>query len=123
MANGPDHGDGSGDEASCLTDEHEPVPRVPAAPEEIAQAARFFRALGDQGRLTVLIQLAQGERCVTDLASELEEEMSTVSQRLRALRAEHLVSRRRDGKHIYYRLADAHVQAIVDAALEHAREG
>ena len=49
--------------------------------------------------------------------------MSTVSQRLRLLRSERLVARRRDGKHVYYALADAHVGELLQAALEHAAEG
>jgi DNA-binding transcriptional ArsR family regulator len=46
--------------------------------------------------------------------------MSTLSQQLRVLFAEHIVDRRRDGKHMYYRLADTHVEALVRAALDHA---
>ena len=48
--------------------------------------------------------------------------MSTVSQQLRVLRAEHLVTRRREGSHLYYSLADEHVRMIIRAALEHANE-
>ena len=86
----------------------------------LERAAAIFRALGDAARLRLLAQLAAGERCVSDLAAG--EGLSTVSQRLRLLRAEGLVQRRRQGKHIYYALSDAHVALLLTNALEHAAE-
>lgn len=83
-------------------------------------AAGFFRAAGDAGRLRILTELREGERCVSDLAALAEDGMSTMSQRLKVLRAEGLVRRRRDGKHVLYALADDHVLALVDTALAHA---
>lgn len=71
----------------------------------------------------LLVQLAGGEVCVTELADTLDEALSTVSQRLRLLRAEGLVQRRRAGKHVYYALADAHVHELLNSALDHASEG
>ena len=59
---------------------------------------------------------------MSELASLAGANMSTVSQQLRLLRAEHLVTRRREGSHLYYSLADDHVRAIILAALEHANE-
>ena len=64
-----------------------------------------------------------GEHCVTELAEELDEKMSTMSERLRLLRADGLVTRRREGKHMYYQLADDHVEAIRRMGLDHAAEG
>lgn len=100
-----------------------------AAPEEPAvaagayeQAAGIFRAVGDVERLRLLARLAAGERCVTELADAAGAGLSTVSQRLRVLRAEGLVARRRDGKHVYYSLADGHVAELVHNALAHAGE-
>ena len=66
--------------------------------------------------------LGDGERCVSELSEAADATMSTISQRLRVLRAEGLVSRRRAGKHAYYRLADEHVAELIDSALAHARE-
>ncbi len=86
----------------------------------IEKAARLFRAIGDAPRLKLLAVLARGEACVSELAGE--EQLSTVSQRLRVLRAENIVSRHRDGKHIYYTLADRHIASLVENALEHAEE-
>jgi DNA-binding transcriptional ArsR family regulator len=66
--------------------------------------------------------LAQGEWCVTELVQASGEKFSTVSQRLRVLRGEGLVVRRREGKHLFYALADRHVIALLKNALAHARE-
>jgi ArsR family transcriptional regulator, lead/cadmium/zinc/bismuth-responsive transcriptional repressor len=86
------------------------------------QAAGIFRALGDVERLRLLTRLSGGERCVTELADAAGVGMSTVSQRLRVLRAEGLVRRRREGKHVFYALADDHVATLVASALDHAEE-
>ena len=59
---------------------------------------------------------------MTELAAASDEGMSTISQRLKALRAGGLLGRRRQGKHIYYRLADEHVAELLRAVLAHAAE-
>ncbi len=87
------------------------------------RAAAIFRAAGDVARLRLLAHLAESEWCVSELAESLDEGLSTVSQRLRLLRAEGLVKRRRDGRHIFYTLADRHVADLLRNALEHASEG
>lgn len=96
----------------------------PAPPDEDAlrRAAALFRAVGDVARLRLLHQLGAGEQCVSELAERAGTKLSTLSQQLRILFAERIVDRRRDGKHIYYRLADSHVEALVRAALDHAHE-
>jgi ArsR family transcriptional regulator, lead/cadmium/zinc/bismuth-responsive transcriptional repressor len=99
-----------------------PRPRAPAA-ESFARAAALFRAAGDVARLRLLHLLGQGEWCVTELAAVSGTKLSTLSQQLRVLYSARIVERRREGKHIYYRLADEHVRALVHAALEHASEG
>ncbi|HJL19631.1 MAG TPA: metalloregulator ArsR/SmtB family transcription factor [Sandaracinaceae bacterium LLY-WYZ-13_1] len=108
---------------ACL---HEHPLREPAALADeavVTRGAAIFRAMGDPERLRLLERLAVGgEHCVSELAALFEVGMSTVSQRLRLLRAEHLVARRREGKHVYYALADDHVAALIRAALEHAAE-
>ncbi len=87
------------------------------------RAAAIFRAAGDPARLRILETLSREECCVSALAEASHDGMSTVSQRLRLLRAEGLVERRREGRHVYYRLADDHVAALIRNALEHACEG
>ncbi len=109
---------------ACTGDDHARQPRrVPTVSgPSMEQAARLFRALGDMPRLRLVALLAQGEACVTELAQAEQEEMSTISQRLRVLRSEHVVVRRRRGKHINYALADQHVMDLVFNALAHASE-
>jgi ArsR family transcriptional regulator len=99
-----------------------PAPRTTAGETALARAAGIFRAAGEPARLRLLELLSQGELCVTEVAALTGEELSTISQRLRVLRAEHLVSRRRDGKHIFYALADEHVADLIRAVLAHASE-
>lgn len=87
------------------------------------RAAGLFRALGDVERLRLLACLAEQEWCVSELAEAADATMSTISQRLRVLRQEGLVLRRREGKHMYYSVADQHVSELVSNAIAHAAEG
>jgi DNA-binding transcriptional ArsR family regulator len=86
------------------------------------RAAALFRAAGDLARLRLLHRLDAGECCVTELADASNTKLSTLSQQLRVLHAERMVKRRREGKHIYYSLADDHVRELIRAALDHAGE-
>ena len=88
----------------------------------LERGARLFRALGDAPRLRLLQLLNGGECCVTEIVAALGDKFSTVSQRLRLLHTEGLVARRRQGKHIFYALADRHVADLIHNALEHATE-
>jgi ArsR family transcriptional regulator len=88
----------------------------------VERASRIFRALGDGPRLRMLVRLAGREACVSEVAEAEGEEISTISQRLRVLRNEGLVSRRRQGKRIVYGLADQHVVDLIRNALAHASE-
>jgi DNA-binding transcriptional ArsR family regulator len=81
--------------------------------------AAIFSCMADPTRLSVLLTLLEGERCVCDLSEQTEASVSAVSHGLRLLRARRLVSRRRDGRHMYYRLADHHVEALLRTAIEH----
>lgn len=96
------------------------LPRI--SEHALEAAAGFFRAAGDVERLRLLAHLRDGERCVGELADAMDEGMSTISQRLKVLRGEGLVRRRRDGKHVRYALADGHVADLLGAALAHAGE-
>lgn len=107
----------------CAHEPHAPrVPRAASPPIVVERAAALFRALGDTARLSLLERLASGEYCVTELAEATGEGLSTISQRLRTLRSERLLRRRRVGKHVYYTLADHHVVDLIRSALEHAEE-
>jgi len=98
------------------------LPREVSPPIVVERAAALFRALGDSARLSLLERLAGGEFCVTELAEATGEGLSTISQRLRTLRSERLLKRRRVGKHVYYTLADQHVVDLIQSALAHAAE-
>jgi len=78
--------------------------------------------MGDGPRLRILELLGRRERCVTELVAAANEKFSTVSQRLRVLRTEGLIVRRREGNHLIYALADRHVADLIDNALAHALE-
>jgi DNA-binding transcriptional ArsR family regulator len=107
---------------NCEVADHPARERCPASAEALERASRIFRALGDASRLRLMELLAGGESCVTELVQTLGEKMSTVSQRLRLLRSEGLVRRRREGTHLFYALADEHVLDMVHNALAHAAE-
>ena len=96
--------------------------RVPPSAAVLARAAGMLRAAGDPARLALLDRLTDGARCVTDLAAASGDAMPTVSQRLRLLRTEGLVTARREGKHVYYALADDHVHVLLANVLGHAGE-
>jgi DNA-binding transcriptional ArsR family regulator len=96
--------------------------RKPVSDEAFARAASLFRVAGDEARLRLLDRLSDGEWCVSELAEAAGVGLSTVSQQLRLLRAERVVTRRRKGKHIFYALADRHMIDLVTSALAHAAE-
>ncbi|MEZ6016935.1 MAG: metalloregulator ArsR/SmtB family transcription factor [Planctomycetota bacterium] len=85
-------------------------------------AVRLFKALGDEQRLRTLELLSRGEACVSEIAASFDEPLSTVSHRMKLLEGAGLVSRRRDGRHVHYALADDHVVHLVRDALAHAME-
>ncbi len=93
---------------------------INASQTVIDRAAGMLRAAGDPARLRILELLLNGELQVSDLAEHTQSEMSTTSQRMRVLLQQQLVARRRDGREVYYRLADEHVQTLVRNVIEHA---
>ena len=91
-------------------------------PNEIGTLAQIFKALADETRLKILWALEKREMCVCDLAAMLALTESAVSHQLRLLRNLQLVSNRRDGVVLYYRLADNHVSQLIRITLEHLRD-
>ncbi len=79
------------------------------------RASEFLKALAHESRLIILCILAQGEKSVSELEQELNLRQPTVSQQLARLRADGLVSTRRDGKVIYYSLASDEARTIISA--------
>jgi ArsR family transcriptional regulator len=90
--------------------------------EEIYDCSELFKLFGDVSRLNILCALIGGERCVEDLTETLNISQSAVSHQLRILKTGRLVKGRRDGKRVYYSLADDHVYSMMRQALEHVRE-
>ncbi len=82
----------------------------------------IFSALADPTRLRILTALAEGERCVCDLAEVTGVSASAVSHQLRLLRDRDLVAFTRTGRHVCYRLADDHVASLLEQGFEHAGE-
>ncbi|MEW6257700.1 MAG: metalloregulator ArsR/SmtB family transcription factor [Pseudomonadota bacterium] len=90
--------------------------------EQLEVAAAMFAALADPARLAILVHLVPGEMSVSTLKEALGEKMSTVSARLKVLHGARLVGRARRGKQVFYHLADGHVIALVESAVDHACE-
>jgi DNA-binding transcriptional ArsR family regulator len=89
--------------------------------DELARVTSVFKLLGDPTRARLLYALlAAGELCVCDLSAATGTAETTVSQALRLLRASGVVTGRREGRNIYYRLSDAHVRLLLDVTREHA---
>ncbi|NLP04796.1 helix-turn-helix transcriptional regulator [Candidatus Fermentibacteria bacterium] len=90
--------------------------------EEVAELARLYSLAADPTRLKLLLSLLEGEKCVCELSASAGTSVSAASHQLRLLRSGSLVSPRREGRHIFYKLADDHVRAFLELSLEHARE-
>jgi len=82
------------------------------------QASNFLKAISHEGRLMILCHLASGEKSVTELEELLSARQAAVSQQLSRLRLEGLVVPRRDGKTIYYRLADDRPKQIMEVVYD-----
>ena len=102
-----------------------PLLRVDMDDEEIDQiaekatdAAAFLKAISHEGRLMILCHLVSGEKSVTELEELLSARQAAVSQQLSRLRLEGLVVPRRDGKTIYYSLADDRPRRILERVYE-----
>ena len=79
----------------------------------------LFKGFADPTRVHILYLLAEQEQCVSDIAEQVELSQSAISHQLRILKQAALVKARRDGKSIFYSLADGHVQTILLQGLEH----
>jgi len=85
-------------------------------------AASMCQAMADPARLRLLLWLEHGERCVSELVALEHAKLSSISARLQLLYSARLVSKRREAKHIFYRLADEHVRHLLGNILHHAAE-
>ena len=90
--------------------------------KELTSISSIFKVLSDPTRAKIVWILDQHEMCVCDLAATLDMTKSAISHQLRALREANLVINRREGKNVFYSLADDHIKQIFEKGLEHIRE-
>ena len=90
--------------------------------EELYDLAELFKVFGDSTRIRILFVLFEAEVCVCDLAEVLHMTQSAVSHQLKILKQAKLVSARREGKSVFYSLADDHVRTIIAQGREHLEE-
>lgn len=115
-------------EVECCSEEcvHEDLLKIVSdtMPEEteLYDLAELFKVFGDSTRIRILFVLFEAEVCVCDLAEALHMTQSAISHQLRILKQNKLVNSRREGKSIFYSLADGHVRTIIAQGREHIEE-
>ena len=90
--------------------------------ETLYDLAELFKVFGDSTRIKILYALFEAELCVCDISKLLGLTQSAVSHQLRVLKNSRLVKFRREGKTVYYSLADDHVRKIIAQGMEHINE-
>ena len=90
--------------------------------DTLIDLSELFKVFGDSTRIKILTALSHGELCVCDLSKLVGMTSSAVSHQLKIPRSAKLVSCRRDGKTVFYALADDHVTTIIRQGLEHVNE-
>ena len=102
---------------------HNPhLPAEPPADEVLYKLADLYKVFGDPTRIRILYALSSGELCVCDIAEVLGMTQSAISHQLRVLKQTALVKFRREGKTVYYSLADGHIATILAQGLDHVQE-
>ena len=90
--------------------------------DEFENLAELFKIFATPTRPQIMYVLMEGEKCVFDIAEELQMSQSAISHQLGILKQNRLVKNRRDGKTVYYSLLDSHVLTIIEQGLNHIRE-
>ncbi len=90
--------------------------------EALYDLAELFKVFGDTTRIRILYALFEAELCVCDIAQLLGLSQTAVSHQLRILKANRLVRARKEGKNVFYSLADSHVRQIIGQGMEHVEE-
>ena len=98
------------------------VERTMPEDEILYDLAELFKIFGDSTRIKILYVLFESEMCVCDIAQLLGMTQSAISHQLRALKQSKLVKYRREGKTVFYSLADGHVRTILGQGMEHIAE-
>lgn len=103
---------------------HGPLPERLLSLDEAQDLAERFKLLADPSRLRMVYALLEaGEICVSDLAGLVSVSESAASHQLRQLRLAGLVRARKQGREVFYRVADTHVRLLLDVAVEHYLHG
>ena len=90
--------------------------------DDLYDLAEIFKVFGDSTRIRLLYVLFEAEMCVCDIAQLLNMTQSAISHQLRILKQSKLVKNRREGKAVFYSLADSHVRSIINQGYEHIKE-
>ena len=90
--------------------------------EVLYDLAELFKVFGNSTRIKILYALFEAEMCVCDIADLLGLTQSAISHQLRTLKANKLVRSRREGKTVFYSLADQHVRSIIGQGMDHVME-
>jgi len=90
--------------------------------EVLYDLAELFKVFGDSTRIKILYVLTEAEMCVCDIAQVLNMTQSAISHQLKILKQSKLVKNRREGKAVFYSLADGHVKTIMRQGLDHIEE-
>lgn len=86
------------------------------------ELAELYKVFGDSTRIKILYVLFEAEMCVCDIAQLLNMTQSAISHQLRVLKQSKLITYRKDGKTVFYSLADDHVRTIIGQGLDHLCE-
>ena len=100
----------------------EKVNREMPQEDALFDLAELFKIFGDSTRIRILYVLFESEMCVCDIAQLLGMTQSAISHQLQVLKKSKLVKYRREGKTVFYSLADSHVRAILGQGMEHVTE-
>ncbi len=90
--------------------------------ELLIRLAELYKIFGDATRISILMCLSTAEMCVCDISTLLKMTQSAISHQLRVLKQANLVKNRRQGKAVFYCLADEHVKQIFEQGLVHIKE-
>lgn len=105
---------------SCVNETRKEVPMLQE--DELYDLAELFKVFGDSTRIRILFVLFEDEHSVSDIAESLTMTQSAISHQLKILKQSKLVKARREGKSVYYSLADGHVRTIIAQGMDHIKE-
>ena len=98
------------------------VQRTMPGEETLFELSELFKTFGDSTRIRILFCLFIDEMCVCDIATLLNMSQSAISHQLAVFKRQKLIKARRDGKAVFYSLADDHVRTIINQGMDHVRE-